>query len=572
MKRFLYVLVPLLLTALIIFSIGWYLFEYDPDFTRDILLEQARYQDQVGNHAAAVWFYDLAYLQSDKDDSVALELAEQYVSIGNYTKAEFTLSHAIADGGSIELYKALCRTYVAQNKLLDAVTMLNNIADPDIKAQVDAIRPEAPAPSHAPGNYSQYIHLSFTAANGGCYISADQTYPSIKNHAFKTPFILSAGESVFYGITLGENGLVSPLGIYSYVVGGVIEEVHFNDANLEQALREQLGFAMDRIIYSNELWELKEFEMPATVTDYADLKWLPNLEVLTIKGGNFTTLEQISQLSKLHTLTITDSVVSSQDQKIIANLPNLTNLTLRGCQLSTIANLKPATKLSYLDIGNNTIRDLTALSNMTGLTRLYLDHNAVISLQAISGLTMLDVLDVSFNSLASTSHLATLTNLTDLNISNNGLMNLDGVERLAALRRFDASHNNLISIDVLAGASNLVYLDVSYNTILNIDIVAGMIGLEELYISHNEITMLPKFSKESKLWTINAEHNKISTLDSLSKLHHLSYVYMDYNADIKSVDCLQYCHRLLVVSVFGTKVSNVQVLKDMSVQVYYDPT
>lgn len=572
MKRFLYVLVPLLLTALIIFSIGWYLFEYDPDFTRDILLEQARYQDQVGNHAAAVWFYDLAYLQSDKDDSVALELAEQYVSIGNYTKAEFTLSHAIADGGSIELYKALCRTYVAQNKLLDAVTMLNNIADPDIKAQVDAIRPEAPAPSHAPGNYSQYIHLSFTAANGGCYISADQTYPSIKHHAFETPFVLSAGESVFYGITLGENGLVSPLGIYSYVVGGVIEEVHFNDANLEQALREQLGFATDRIIYSNELWEVKEFEMPATVTDYADLKWLPNLEVLTIKGGNFTTLEQISQLSKLHTLTITDSVVSSQDQKIIANLPNLTNLTLRGCQLSTIANLKPATKLSYLDIGNNTIRDLTALSNMTGLTQLYLDHNAVISLQAISGLTMLDVLDVSFNSLASTSHLAALTNLTDLNISNNGLMNLDGVERLAALHRFDASHNNLISIDVLAGAPNLVYLDVSYNTILNIDIVAGMIGLEELYISHNEITMLPQFSKDSKLWTINAEHNKISTLDSLSKLHHLSYVYMDYNADIKSVDCLQYCHRLLVVSVFGTKVSNVQVLKDMSVQVYYDPT
>ena len=124
MKRFLYVLVPLLLTALIIFSIGRYLLEYAPDFTRDILLEQARYQDQVGNHAAAVWFYDLAYLQSDKDDSVALELAEQYVSIGNYTKAEFTLSHAIADGGSIELYKALCRTYVAQNKLLDAVIEL----------------------------------------------------------------------------------------------------------------------------------------------------------------------------------------------------------------------------------------------------------------------------------------------------------------------------------------------------------------------------------------------------------------------------------------------------------------
>ena len=572
MKRFLHVLVPLLLTALIIFSIGWYLFEYDPDFTRDILLEQARYQDQVGNHAAAVWFYDLAYLQSDKDDSVALELAEQYVSIGNYTKAEYTLSHAIADGGSAELYKALCQTYVAQNKLLDAVTMLNNIADPQIKAQLDAIRPEAPAPSHAPGNYSQYIHLSFTAADGSCYISADRTYPSVKNHAFDSPFKLSAGESVFYGITLGENGLVSRLGIYTYLVGGVIEEVHFTDTNFELALRDQLGFAGDRIIYSNELWEVKEFKLPSTVTDYGDLKWLPNLESLTIKNGNFTTLESIGQLSKLHTLYISDSVVSSQDQRVIAGLPSLTCLTLRNCQLSTIANLKSATRLSYLDLGNNTIRDLSSLSAMKGLTKLYLDHNAVISLEVISHLTMLEVLDVSFNSLATTSHLSTLTSLTNLNISNNGLMNLEGIERLTSLQQFNASHNNLVSIDLLAGASTLKYLDASYNTILDVGILSGMNELEELYISHNEITALPQFGKDSKLWTINAEHNLISSLDPLSKLHHLSYVYMDYNANIKSVDCLKYCHRLLVVSVFGTKVSNVQVLKDMSVQVYYDPT
>ena len=45
MKKFIRVLVPLLLAVLIIASIGWYLFTYDRGFTRDFLLTQARYND-----------------------------------------------------------------------------------------------------------------------------------------------------------------------------------------------------------------------------------------------------------------------------------------------------------------------------------------------------------------------------------------------------------------------------------------------------------------------------------------------------------------------------------------------
>lgn len=571
MKKLLHVMVPLLLIVLILISIVWYLFEYDPDFTRDMLLKQARYQDQVGNHAAAVWFYDIAYLQSDHDDSVAMELADQYISIGNYTKAEYTLSHAIADGGNAELYIALCKTYVAQNKLLDAVTMLNNIADPQIKSQLDAIRPEAPAPTHAPGNYSQYIHLGFTAAGGSCYISADRLYPSLKNDAFVEPFVLPAGESVFYGLTIGDNGLVSPLGIYSYIVGGVIEEVVFQDPDVELAVRQQMGFAEDRLIYSNELWEMKALEMPANVTDYSDLKWMPNLEKLVIADGSFTSLQHIALLSKLQILSITDSVLSASDVKTIASLPELKELTMRGCQLSTISNLAGATKLTYLDISDNTIRDIGVLSKMKAMEQLYLDHNAVISLDAISGLTALKVLRVSYNSLVSTAPVAGLYNLNVLDVSNNGLMALDGVDKLSQLTHFYGSANNLISIDALSNCTGMIVLDVSNNTILNIDPVANMPQLEELNFAHNEVAALPQFSKDAALWTIRGEYNLITDLLPLSGLHKLSYVYMDYNEGITTVDCLQNCHLLLTVSIYGTQVTDVQVLKDMSVKVYYNP-
>ena len=130
MKKIVKILVPLLLATLIIASIGWYLFVYDRDFTRDFLLSQARYNDIYGNSRLSSLFYNMAYEHSGRDENVAIELANQYKADGNYTKAEVTLSNAIKNKGTVELYTALSKTYVEQDKLMDAVAMLENIADP----------------------------------------------------------------------------------------------------------------------------------------------------------------------------------------------------------------------------------------------------------------------------------------------------------------------------------------------------------------------------------------------------------------------------------------------------------
>ena len=272
MKRLFHILIPLLLSLLILISIGWYFLKYDPEFTRDLLLKQARYQDEIGNHAAAVWFYDLAYLQSDKDDAVALELAQQYIAIGNFTKAEYTLVSAIADGATAELYIALCRTYVEQDKLLDAVNMLDKVADPAIKAELDALRPAAPQPDFTPGFYSQYISLSFTHEGGTLYVSSDGEYPSLEDTPCVTPVALEGGETKLYALTVGDNGLVSPLSILNYTIGGVIEKVEFNDAYIEELVAEKLMFGSYTTIYSNDLWAIKDLTVSETASDLSDLR------------------------------------------------------------------------------------------------------------------------------------------------------------------------------------------------------------------------------------------------------------------------------------------------------------
>ena len=61
----------------------------DREFTRDVLLQQARYYESQGKHNIAEWFYNTAYAHADNDETVAIELANQYKSTGNYTKAEY---------------------------------------------------------------------------------------------------------------------------------------------------------------------------------------------------------------------------------------------------------------------------------------------------------------------------------------------------------------------------------------------------------------------------------------------------------------------------------------------------
>ena len=159
MKKAAKFLMPLILGLTILASIGWYLFIYDRDFTRDTLLNQARYQDINGNARLSSWFYDAAYNFSGHDENVAIELANQYKHDGNYTKAELTLTEAIHKAPTAELYTALSRAYVEQDKLLDAVQLLDNIGHPQIKAKLDVERPIAPVPDRAAGYYSEYIRI-----------------------------------------------------------------------------------------------------------------------------------------------------------------------------------------------------------------------------------------------------------------------------------------------------------------------------------------------------------------------------------------------------------------------------
>lgn len=569
MKKFFKVLIPILLALVVLGSIAWYLLVYDRGFTRDLLLSHARYQERKGNHSFAAWIYDKAYYQSSQDEDVAIELAEQFKSIGNYTKAEYTLSNAIADGASAKLYVALCKTYVEQDKLLDAVTMLNNVTDPEIKAQLNAMRPDAPTVSPAPGFYTQYISVSVESDSNLLFVNTDGEYPSTGDEVYSDPITLPAGETTIYALSVGDNGLVSELGIYGYTVGGVIEPVTFSDSNFEHYVRTVLNVADDKQLYTNDLWEIKTLEIPENVTSYEDLKLLSYLETLTIVNGTGD-LSSIASLNSLKELNLNGCALTDDNVKAIGTLSSLTKAVLTDCKLSTISGLEGAKQLQYLDLSNNTIRNLDPISSLNQLQELNLQHNALTDLKVLSGLSTLQKLDVSYNALTSVTPLSGCNSLVWLDFSNNSVTSVEGINKLTALTYLNASSNQLTDVTPLASCVNLEKLYIASNSLTMITELSPLVKLTVFDFSNNQVTALPNWSDECSLVTIDGSNNQLETIDILSGFQNLNNVYMDYNL-LTSVDALTNCPRLMIVNVYGNAISNVSKLTDMGVSVNYNP-
>ena len=201
MKRALKIIIPLLLVVALLATAVWFFIFRRPDTTNAFLLGQARYMTDRGRYPRAIKYYSWAASLEPERSDIYVELAETYAASGNYTKAEYTLVKAIsAHADMTELYAALCRVYVAQGKFLDATQMLDRLTDPTVKAELDAMRPDAPTVEPSGGYFSEYISVSVNAdsnsipapaKNAGLKAIHEQICDTAKNGAAKRRWNIS---------------------------------------------------------------------------------------------------------------------------------------------------------------------------------------------------------------------------------------------------------------------------------------------------------------------------------------------------------------------------------------------
>ena len=555
MKKAFKIIVPIILSLVVLGSIAWYLLIYDSSFTQELLLSQARRFEANGNHTAAVWVYDLAYSQSGEDCNVAIELAEQYKSVGNYTKAEFTLSNAIADSGSVELYIALSKTFVEQDKLLDSVRMLDNISDPTIKATLDAMRPSSPVLEPEPGFYNEYVELNVTCSEGTLYVTTDGEYPSIAGESYTDIITLPAGETKVQALAVGENGLVSQVTAATYTIVGVIESVTFQDPSIEALVRRELNYSENTVIYTNDLWTITEFTVPEEATSYADLAGMINLKTLSVPNAKSDDFTFLANLQSIETLEISGIGLDSASLSAIGTAVTLQHLSLTDCTISGIIPLANLKALKTLDLSNNSIRDLSPLINMENLEELHMQYNAVREIGVVASLPSLKVLDLSYNDLSAVPTIGNCVSLERLDLTHNKLTDITAVEALVNLTHFAAAENKLTDVSALAACAKLTEINISNNSVTDISMLSSLVELMHLNFSNNSVAELPRLPVDCALVTIDGSYNLITSIDYLGGMYHLNWVNMDYNADLDSILALADCPALIRVDVYGTKVT-----------------
>ncbi len=170
-------------------------------------------------------------------------------------------------------------------------------------------------------------------------------------------------------------------GNYQISVKGDTEAITFNDANLEAAIREVLGFEDDEDIYSMDCLEIEVLDLSNKgIKDISDLSYFKNLLTVDLSNNQITTIPTLDSGS-LWALDLNNNQIT--DISGISSLNTLGELYLSNNNISDISALSEM-DLVFLMINSNNISDITSLQNQNDLKVLYMKDNNITDFSPIS--------------------------------------------------------------------------------------------------------------------------------------------------------------------------------------------
>jgi Leucine-rich repeat (LRR) protein len=506
---------------------------------------------EAGDKLRAAGLYARVLERTPRNEALRLTVSGLYRDVGNMSRAEFILFAGLRDvGPSAALYKSLSALYTEQDKLYDAVKLLDEIRSPGVAAEIESLRPRPPVFTPSGGRYEERIGVDLTADAGSViYITWNGTVPSVSADRFTETVYLGPGVTRARAVAVGADGLVSEWAETEYRLENIVDPVYFLDAAVEKAVRQTIGKPSGPL-YTPDLWDIEELwgDEESDYQTLDDLRLMPKLELLALKGiGGKCDISVLPSLENLKILYLQSFGIDSPDLEIIGQCAGLEQLHLRYNKIGPVKALEGLEKLTVLDLSYNSILDAAPLGRLTELRQLLLTQNAVQDVQWLSSLTGLDTLTLDENLITSLSGLEKLTGLRSLEISfNPALISIDEVaslrslvqlsasrcqieklpdlSRLTALENAELTHNMLTDLDGLRGLPALRILSVSDNAIASLDPLSGCSALEILDVSRNAIGSVEPLRGLPALTELNAEHNLLRTLAPLKDCPALNAV------------------------------------------------
>ncbi len=298
---------------------------------------------------------------------------------------------------------------------------------------------------------------------------------------------------------------------------------------------------MGETITASQLLNITEIKLDRVllndVSVIQGVKYLPNLEILSLKGNNISDISFLSGLKNLVDVDLSNNRLT--DISPLSDSKNLLKLNVSDNNLTNISPIVNFGILESINISNNNITDIKALSTLFDLKEIYLNNNNIDNdnIDAISGLDQVVKLGVGYCSVepATIYGLRYIKNLQYLDMSglNVDLTLLPKTNAMKELILKDCSLSSE-SLKLLSEFKNLEALDISKNGFDLISITTYINNLDEnnkithLGIGENRMVSLPDLSKLRNLKVLDLK-NSYNLIDISNLLTNIKIedIYLD---------------------------------------------
>ena len=340
---------------------------------------------------------------------IYIEIAEEYVEIGDIAKAIGVLREGLEKTGSEKIRLMLAQLYLAEKKYDPAVSEFLNIIQND-QTNADVYIGLAEAYLGLKNNNAAVDILE----KGLERTNSDKIRQMLDRLTKPAEVITPPSSGSSETGKPGSKGYVKIAG--TEVKAGVASLVIYN----KEAYDNDRSFT-DGTLDENSNRNFVHITEPLTPADIENIVQLTQLKTLYIGYAEITEIAPfvplLKNLPNLNSLTLTKNPIT--DLTSISELTNISRLTLSFIQTSDLSPLAQMDNLTWLSVSSSRISDISPLANMTNLETLMLEINKISDITPLANLTNLTRLSIYNNMVSDVTPLANLTNLTYLRVDRN---------------------------------------------------------------------------------------------------------------------------------------------------------
>ena len=273
------------------------------------------------------------------------------------------------------------------------------------------------------------------------------------------------------------------------------EPVDFVSYEIAQAVKAQLGYADDAVLYPSDLDRITKLFIIGTsvLTEWGDVT-NQSIYSTDIPQGEIDSLEDIPKFRNLAELALCHQ--------------NITDLSpLQGLHIIR------------LSLDRNQIIDLTPLSTMPDLTELYIGDNPIYRIDALQGCVSLRKVDLGGTNVINILPLP--DNLTQVLLNETPVDDYAHLLDMPSLERLFVSRLSANNLAIVAQLSGLTELELHYN-LSDLSPLLGLTNMERLTITHTTLQSIAGIEALPNLNHLCIEGVPGLDLSPLSKLRNLT--------------------------------------------------